>query len=465
MRNMNIWAIAEAIGGKLENAVKCDLTKEATGVVIDSRLIEEGGIFVATKGERVDGHDFIQKVFDDGALAVICERIPPKVKGPCIVVEDSLAALRELARYYRDQLSVRIVGIVGSVGKTSTKELVASVLDSHFEVLRTEGNLNNEIGVPLTVLKIRDGHEVAVIEMGISDFGEMDRLGKIVRPDVVLFTNIGPCHLENLKDLEGVLKAKTEVIPHMSPSGTIILNGQDEMLDRINVDMAGDRKIIRYGKESKRDDVYASSIENLGLDGSKFIANFPDGSHYEMTVPLPGYHMVDNAVAAAAVGFLMGLNLEEIRRGLTSVEQLSGRGHIIHSPKYTIVDDCYNANPKSMYAAIDTLGYSLGRKVAILGDMFELGEETEKLHAQVGDYAAEHGVDSLIFVGSAAKFMYERARIHEGIEIRYYPNKELLITALSDETKEILKPQDTILVKASHGMGFSEVVDYLSSNE
>lgn len=462
---MNIWAIAEAIGGKLENAVKCDLTKEATGVVIDSRLIEEGGIFVATKGERVDGHDFIQKVFDDGALAVICERIPPKVKGPCIVVEDSLAALRELARYYRDQLSVRIVGIVGSVGKTSTKELVASVLDSHFEVLRTEGNLNNEIGVPLTVLKIRDGHEVAVIEMGISDFGEMDRLGKIVRPDVVLFTNIGPCHLENLKDLEGVLKAKTEVIPHMSPSGTIILNGQDEMLDRINVDMAGDRKIIRYGKESKRDDVYASSIENLGLDGSKFIANFPDGSHYEMTVPLPGYHMVDNAVAAAAVGFLMGLNLEEIRRGLTSVEQLSGRGHIIHSPKYTIVDDCYNANPKSMYAAIDTLGYSLGRKVAILGDMFELGEETEKLHAQVGDYAAEHGVDSLIFVGSAAKFMYERARIHEGIEIRYYPNKELLITALSDETKEILKPQDTILVKASHGMGFSEVVDYLSSNE
>ncbi len=462
---MNIWAIAEAIGGKLENAAKCDLTKEATSVVIDSRLIEEGGIFVATKGERVDGHDFIQKVFDDGALAVICERIPPKVKGPCIVVEDSLAALRELARYYRDQLSVRIVGIVGSVGKTSTKELVASVLDSHFEVLRTEGNLNNEIGVPLTVLKIRDGHEVAVIEMGISDFGEMDRLGKIVRPDVVLFTNIGPCHLENLKDLEGVLKAKTEVIPHMSPSGTIILNGQDEMLDRINVDMAGDRKIIRYGKESKRDDVYASSIENLGLDGSKFIANFPDGSHYEMTVPLPGYHMVDNAVAAAAVGFLMGLNLEEIRRGLTSVEQLSGRGHIIHSPKYTIVDDCYNANPKSMYAAIDTLGYALGRKVAILGDMFELGEETEKLHAQVGDYAAEHGVDSLIFVGSAAKFMYERARIHEGIEIRYYPNKELLITALSDETKEILKPQDTILVKASHGMGFSEVVDYLSSNE
>ena len=462
---MNIWAIAEAIGGKLENAAKCDMTKEATSVVIDSRLIEEGGIFVATKGERVDGHSFIHQVFEKGALAVICEHIPPKVKGPCIVVEDSLAAIRKLAQYYMDQLSVKVVGIVGSVGKTSTKELVASVLSSHFEVLKTEGNLNNEIGVPLTVFKIRDAHEVAVIEMGISDFGEMERLGQITRPDIVVFTNIGPCHLEYLGDLEGVLRAKTEIIPYMKPSGTLVLNGQDEMLATISINSSGSRKIIRYGKESKRDDVYASSIENLGLDGSKFVANFPDGSHYDMTVPLPGYHMVDNAIAAAAVGFLMGLNLEEIRRGMMSVEPLSGRGHIIHTEKYTIVDDCYNANPRSMCAAIDTLGYALGRKVAILGDMFELGEESEKLHASVGEYAAGQGVESLIFVGSAAKYMYERARLHEGVEIRYYPNRELLISALSDETKEIIKPGDTILVKASHGMGFSEVVDYLSSKE
>ena len=299
--------------------------------------------------------------------------------------------------------------------------------------------------------------------MGISDFGEMDRLGAIVKPDIVVFTNIGPCHLEYLGDLEGVLKAKTEIIPHMNPSGTLVLNGQDEMLGTISINSAGNRKIIRYGKESKRDDVYASSIENLGLEGSKFMANFPDGSHYEMTVSLPGYHMVDNAIAAAAVGFLLGLNLEEIRRGMLSAEPISGRGHIVHTDKYTIVDDCYNANPKSMCAAVDTLGYALGRKVAILGDMFELGEESEKLHGEVGDYAAGHGVDSLIFIGSAAKYMYERARLHEGVEIRYYPNRELLIAALSDETKEILKPGDTILVKASHGMGFSEVVDYLVS--
>ena len=462
MRNMTLEAIAEAVEGKLVNTGKCDLSKEATCVVIDSRLIEEGGIFVATKGQRVDGHDFIGQVFTKGALGVICEKLPGKAAGPCIIVEDSFAALKKLAKYYRDQLSLKIVGIVGSVGKTSTKEIVASVLSSRFEVLRTEGNYNNEVGVPLTIFKIRDAHEVAVIEMGINNFGEMDRLGAIVRPDIVLFTNIGPCHLEFLGDLDGVLRAKTEIIPHMSASGTLVINGQDERLAQIDETMAQGRKIIRYGKESKRDDVYASNIENLGLDGSRFTANFPDESHYEMTVPLPGYHMVDNAIAACAVGFLMGQNLEEIRRGLAGAQPLSGRGHIIHSEKYTIVDDCYNANPKSMCAAIDTLGYALGRKVAILGDMFELGEESDKLHGEVGEYAAAAGVDSLIFIGASAKYMYERARLHEDVEIRYYPNKELLIGALSDTSKNILRQDDTILVKASHGMGFSEIVDFLN---
>ncbi|MBR6160122.1 MAG: UDP-N-acetylmuramoyl-tripeptide--D-alanyl-D-alanine ligase [Lachnospiraceae bacterium] len=461
MRNMTIQSMAEAVGGRLENAAKSDLTKEAQSIVIDSRLIEEGGVFVATKGNRVDGHSFIDQVFKKGALAVICEKAPSKAKGACIVVDDSFEALKKLAKFYRDQLSVRIVGIVGSVGKTSTKEMVAAVLSAHYDVLWTEGNFNNEVGVPLTIFKIRDGHEVAVIEMGISEFGEMDRLGEIVRPDIVVFTNIGPCHLEKLHDLDGVLRAKTEIIKHMKPTGTLVLNGQDEKLSKIDESMALGRKIIRYGKESKRDDVYASEIKNLGLEGSSFMANFPDGSHYEMSVNLPGYHVVENAIAAAATGFLAGLNLEEIRRGLASVKPLSGRGHIIHTSKYEIMDDCYNANPKSMCAALDILGYAPGRKVAILGDMFELGELSDSLHGDVGDYAAASGAESLIFVGSAAKFMYERARVHEGVEIRYYPNRELLIAALSDETKEILKPGDTILVKASHSMGFSEVVEYL----
>ena len=458
---MTLGAIAEAVGGKLENAAKADLTKEATSVVIDSRQVEEGGIFIATVGNRVDGHSFIDDVFEKGALGVICEKMPSRPKGPCIVVNDSFTALRKLAGYYRSQISVKVVGIVGSVGKTSTKEIVAAVLSAHYEVLHTEGNLNNEVGVPLTIFRIRDAHEVAVVEMGISNFGEMDRIGRIVRPDIVVFTNIGPCHLEYLGNLDGVFRAKSEIIQHMPPDGVLVLNGQDEKLSLIDEERSGGRKIIRYGKESKRDDVYASNIENMGLDGSKFTANFPDGSHYDMTVPLPGYHMVDNALAAAAVGFIMGLNLEEIRRGMTMVEAVSGRSHIIRGRRYTIVDDCYNANPRSMYAAIDTLGYAITRKVAILGDMFELGEESDKLHAEVGDYAASSGIDSLIFVGALAKHMYKSASLHEGVEIRYYPNRELLLAALSDPTKEILKQNDTILVKASHGMGFSDIVEFL----
>ena len=462
MKNMTIAAMCEAVGGKLYYAEKSDMAKEATCVVIDSRLIEEGGVFVATVGERVDGHSFIDSVFEKGAMAVIAEKLPAKAKGPVILVEDSFEALKNLAKYYRNQLSLKIVGIVGSVGKTSTKEIVASVLSAHYEVLKTEGNFNNEIGVPLTIFNIRDAHEVAVIEMGISNFGEMDRLGAIVRPDVVIYTCIGPCHLEFLGDLDGVLKAKTEVIPHMAKDGVLILSGNDEMLRKIDEETAAGREILYFGKESKRDDVYASEIENLGLEGSSFTVNFPNREHYKMMIPLPGYHMVDNAVAAAAAGYILGLNLEEIRRGMAGVQALSGRGHLVHTSKYLILDDCYNANPKSMCAAIDTLSYALGRKVAILGDMFELGEDAQKLHAEVGDYAVTHGVDSIICVGTLSKYMYEAARVHTDVEIRYYPNRELLMKALQDTGKDILKQGDSILIKASHGMGFSEIVEYLS---
>lgn len=461
MKGMTISEIAIAVGGQIYNEHRANHNKEATSVVIDSRLVEQDGVFVATKGNRVDGHDFIGQVFEKGALAVICEKLPDKPKGTCILVKDSFVALKALAKYYRSQLSVKIVGIVGSVGKTSTKELVASVLSTHFSVLKTEGNFNNEIGVPLTIFRIRDVHEVAVVEMGISDFGEMDRLGDIVKPDMVVYTCIGPCHLEQLGDLDGVLKAKTEVIKHMPADGTIFINGEDSKLALIDSQMSGGRNIVRYGTQAT-DDVYVSERESLGLEGTRFKAVFPDNSHYEMVVPLPGYHMVDNAIAASAVGYMMSLNLEEIRRGMADVTALSGRGHLIHTEKYLILDDCYNASPKSMKAAVDTMQDALGRKVAILGDMFELGEESDKLHGSVGEYAARNGIDSLICIGSSAKYIYESARHNEDMEIRFYPTKELFIKALENPNAQILKEGDSILVKASHGMGFAEIVNYLS---
>lgn len=461
MKGMTLSAMAYAVNGVLHNYEKVNPSKEATSVVIDSRLIEEGGVFVATKGERVDGHSFINQVFEKGAFAVICEKLPDNPKGPCIVVNDSFIALKDLARYYRSQLSLTIIGIVGSVGKTSTKEMVASVLGARYQVLKTEGNFNNEVGVPLTIFRIRDNHDIAVVEMGISDFHEMDRLGNIVRPNHVVFTCIGPCHLEQLHNLDGVLEAKTEVIPYMKPEGTIFINGQDEKLKLIRGEKAQGRQVCSFGK-STEDDVYVANSEGLGLLGTRFEAVLPDGGHYEMVVPLPGVHMIDNALAAIAVGDLLGLSPDEIRQGMEGVTALSGRGHIIRTNKYLVVDDCYNASPKSMCAAIDTMKDALSRKVAILGDMFELGQEENALHAQVGKYAAENGIDSLICVGTLAKHIYEAARVYDELEIRYYPNKAMLIKAITDPNKQILLEGDSILVKASHGMGFSEVVEVLT---
>lgn len=461
MKGMTLSAMALAVNGVLYNYENVDMNQEASCVVIDSRLIEEGGVFVATKGANVDGHSFIRQVFENGAFAVICEKLPEGKCGPCIVVEDSFQALKDLATFYRNQLKTTIIGIVGSVGKTSTKEIVASVLSVKYEVLKTDGNYNNEIGVPLTIFRIRKEHQIAVVEMGISDFHEMERLGAIVRPDYVVFTCIGPCHLEQLGDLDGVLKAKTEVIQFMNPNGVIFINADDSKLALIDGPISLGRGVCTVGRSEKHD-LHLLSSTSLGLEGTSFIAVFPDGSQAEFTVPLPGIHMIDNALLATAVGFELGLSKEEIRKGMLGVTALSGRGHLIHTEKFLIVDDCYNASPKSMCAAIDTMQSALTRKVAILGDMFELGENENKLHAQVGEYVARNGIDSLICVGSLSKYIYEAARENEDMEIRYYPNKKMLITAISDPEKDILRDGDTILVKASHGMGFSEVVDVLS---
>ena len=245
MRNMTLSHIAEACGGTLYVDGKpytCDASreddsmevewkaKEASCVVIDSRKIEAGGVFIAAKGERADGHSFISQVADKGALGVVCERTPENCSIPYILVEDSFKALRDIGEYYRKQLDVKVVGITGSVGKTSTKEVIASVLAQKYRVLKTQGNFNNEIGVPLMVLSIRKEHQVAVLEMGISDFGEMHRLSKIARPHICVITNIGQCHLENLGSRQGILKAKSEIFDFMVPQGKVFLNGDDDLL-------------------------------------------------------------------------------------------------------------------------------------------------------------------------------------------------------------------------------------------
>lgn len=454
MKNLTIKNIANACGGRIVGEINDN--SEAKGVVLDSRLVKEGYIFVATKGERVDGHSFALQVFEKGAMAVVCEHEIEGATGPCIIVEDSFKALTAIATYYRNQLDCKIVGITGSVGKTSTKEFVAGVLSAKYNVLKTEGNFNNEIGVPLTILKIRDEHEIAVVEMGINHFGEMTRLASVARPDKVVITNIGTCHLEFLNDRDGVLKAKTEIFSGLKEGGQAFLNGDDDKL--ITVKDVNGTKPIFFGLDNSDADWTAKNIKDNGLLGST--CNIKGEITIESAnVPLPGRHMIYNALVASAVGYSFGLTKEEIIRGLDCVRAVSGRSNIIRTDKYTIIDDCYNANPVSMKAAIDLLMLANTRKVAILGDMFELGSEENELHYNVGEYAAERKVDVLICIGNLSKNMYNGAttKSDKTTEIFYFATRDEAMEKLDS----ILLKSDSILIKASHGMAFEKIVEKL----
>ena len=475
MKNMTLANIAQAVGGTLDakmlpEAVSAEHT-QAQSVVLDSRLVEPGGIFIATRGEHVDGHSFIDQVFDAGALGVICEEAPVQPKGAYILVEDSFLALKDLAEYYRSQLDIKVVGITGSVGKTSTKEFVASVLSQKYRVLKTEGNYNNEVGLPLTVLRIREDCEVAVLEMGISDFGEMHRLSKIAKPDVCLITNIGQCHLENLGTRDGILKAKTEIFDFIQEGGQICLNGDDDKLVTIR-EVRGSIPVF-FGCGSNNA-VYADNYENRGLIGSraqihmKGIAGH-DACSFEAEIPLPGEHTLYNALAATAAGMLFGLTAGEIQEGIRTVKAVDGRSHVIRTDRLTLIDDCYNANPVSMKAALDLLHMTelsevfedAARKVAVLGDMFELGTDEAALHREVGVYAAKKQIDVLVCVGNLCKYMYEGAQAVRSVTNCYYfEDKE----ALEAQMDTVIQDGDLVLVKASHGMHFEELIKMLSES-
>lgn len=464
MKNLSLKTIAQACGGKLimpSFDEIWDTDREVSCVVIDSRKIQKGGIFIATKGERVDGHDFIEQVAKEGAGGVICEKLPEDVPLPCILVEDSFKALKDVAEFYRKQLTIPVVGITGSVGKTSTKEFVAAVLEQKYCVCKTQGNYNNEVGLPLTVLSIRQEHQAAVLEMGISDFGEMYRLSKVARPDFCVITNIGQCHLENLGSREGILKAKTEIFSFMNPDGFVFLNGEDALLNTVL--KPGRNEVIRFGYQEKHD-IFATDVEDCGLLGSAMRIHVGEES-FPVHVPLPGVHMVLNVLAATGIGWKLGLTMEQIAAGIQKVPSVMGRSHVIRTGRYTLIDDCYNANPVSMKAAIDLLSTALERKVAILGDMFELGEKEEVLHGEIGAYVTEHPVEELVCIGKLSAFMYRKAceKCREQGRsdgwIHYFETKEEAVIQLPG----ILHQGDAILIKASHGMHFEQLVAILTS--
>lgn len=450
--------------------------QEITCLLTDNREIKPGGMFVAIKGERVDANRFIPAAYEAGALCCMSENAPEEQDDSAIQnhayiqVKSCLQALKDMATYYRMQCQALVIGITGSVGKTTTKEMLASVLSQRYNVLKTQGNFNNEIGVPLTLFRLREEHEIAIVEMGISDFGEMSRLTAIAKPNLCVITNIGPCHLENLGDLDGVLRAKTEIFQGLSKKdhadfySEVFLNGEDEKLRSIQ-EVNGKSPVffgIRHQNENPLNAVYPSRMESRGLAGTdvEIIARQEDNFlTIQAHVPMPGMHMVTNALAAAAIGRELHLRPEEIAQGIEAFRPVEGHGSILETERFTIMNDCYNANPASMKAGLDILSEVEERKVAILGDMFELGAEEEKLHYEIGAYAVEQGIDLLIFIGTLAKQYHLGAEsrlsdVDKSPEMHYFANMEEVGEALPD----LLKAGDAILVKASHGMHFEKIV-------
>ena len=457
MKNLTLEHIAQACNG-IYVGVEELKTKEISAVTTDSRKVEEGCLFVPIVGARADGHNFIEQVMSAGALCTLSEKDLGETAFPYIKVESSLQAVKDLAAYYLDQLQIPVVGITGSVGKTSTKEMIAAVLAEKYRVLKTQGNFNNELGLPLTVFRLREGDEIAILEMGISDFNEMHRLAAVARPNTSVITNIGTCHLENLGDRDGVLKAKTEVFDHLKENANVILNGDDDKLATV-AEVQG--KVPTFFGMNPEYPLYADKVESRGLKGIFCCIHTPKGN-FEVVVPIPGIHMVYNALAGTAVGLAYGMELEEIKRGIEKLQPVSGRFNIIETEKYTIVDDCYNANPMSMKASLQIMKDALGRKVAILGDMGELGATEKELHAQVGTFAGDCGIDVLVCVGKLCEEMAKAAKASSeaagnSLEIIHLDTLDETIEKLG----ELVKEKDTILVKASHFMQFDKIVKAL----
>lgn len=474
MKHMSLREIAQACGG-IYHGDPALAGREVENVAIDSRKIKKDGLFIAIRGARADGHSFIPQVMESGALCALSEKSLGDVPYPYIQVDSCLQALKSIAEHYRKSLDIKVVGITGSVGKTSTKEMIASILSQKYCVLKTEGNYNNEIGLPLTVFNLREEHQAAVLEMGISEFGEMSRLSKIARPDICVFTNIGFAHLESLGSRDGILKAKTEMLEYMNPNGVIILNGDDDKLRSFRP--SNGLTPVYYGLNAGFP-FHAEAIVSRGIEGTDALFATPSSS-FRAHIPLPGSHMVYNALAGIATGIHLGLSKDELIAGIESLTPIPGRSNLIRTGCFSIIDDCYNANPASMKSSLSVLADSPSRTVAILGDMFELGPREKEMHRDVGRYAAEQSVDVLVCIGPLSAemaqgardaleqekkdlgFSAETANDSASADVYHFPTKEAFFQA----EKQILQPGDTILVKASHGMEFSKIVERLQNEE
>ena len=449
MVKFSINDVAKAVGGTLCNI---DGTKEILSVITDSRTVEIGALFVALKGEIFDGHTFAEKAVESGALCVLSHEDLGAI--PHIRVKDTKYALLDLAKWYLELFDVPVIGITGSAGKTTTKDMIAAVLSKKYTVVKTEGNFNNEVGLPLTVFRIDKSTEIAVLEMGMNHFGEIHNLSRVGTPEVCIITNIGDAHIGNLGGKrEGILKAKSEIFDFADESAVAILNGDDVLLNKISPRVA---KILYFGTDESAF-VSFKKLEDKGVMGSVWRIK-ADGEFFDITIPIPGDYLAYNAAVAISVGKHYGVANDNIAAAFDSFTPSKNRMNIFESLGATIINDVYNASPPSMRAMIDSMAGLKGRKICVLGDMLELGEKTLAYHEEVGGYAGAAGVDILFTHGEFSK-SYERGFLEKAAGKKALSFDEL--DGLIKELKAVIKPGDTVLIKASRGMKFERIIKIL----
>lgn len=457
MENFTIKDIIKATNGQL---ISGNLTTIVNSISTDSRTLKEGDLFVALIGERFDGHDFIKQAIERGAIGFIVSKEIDQDIGCIIKVADTLHALGDIAKLYRERFNIPVIGITGSNGKTTTKDMIASVLQEKYKILKSEGNLNNTIGLPLTVFNLSKSHEILVLEMGISIPGEMSRLVEIAKPNIAVITNISPTHLEFLGSVEGVVAEKS-ILARSTDVG--VLNADDPNVANIRDGIKG--KTIFYGIKEPAD-VMADDIDvdQYGKPKFRLIVKTNIEGEIDIHIPLIGRHNVYNALRAASVGAIFGIELSLIKKALEMYQPMSMRMQRLDIEGITIIDDTYNSNPASLIAAVDfllTMNNSR-RKVLVVGDMLELGKHSDKLHADVGNYIGKNAKDALstlITVGERAVDIAKSATesgIKEDKVIICKTNSEAGPKLLS-----ILQKGDIILIKGSRGMKMEEIVNYI----
>lgn len=448
---LNFEELVKAINGDI---VINNENKSFNSLCTDTRKIQKDNIFLALKGENFNGNKYVKNAFDNGASIAIVDEIfnieELENKGIVIKVENTYDALLELAKYYRKKLGVKVIGVTGSTGKTSTKDLVAAFLSKKYKVFKTKGNFNNHIGLPLMILELDSSIDVAVLELGMSNLGEIHTLADCARPDIALITNVGLTHIENLKTRDNIFKAKMEITDFFKKENILIVNLENDYLKNVTSDKY---KVIKVGYTDG--ELLAENVE-LSDESTKFTVD--DGKEkYNFELPMVGAHNVLNALLGIAACKELGVTYEEMSNGLENLEQTSMRLEFIKCDNYTIINDCYNASPTSMRAAIDVLkNYTGKRKIAILGTMNELGEKSVEAHTQVGEYARDK-VDLLITTGiynESYKNGYNKESMYT------FETKEEIIKNM----KDIIKDGDVILVKASRGIKFEEIVKALQNN-